>query len=153
MAKLLFVLCLGLLGLACCALFYNVLGGWNLAHQEHASSDNHLTLALLTVGAVFVGALGLFETSRRILYDVQKHYLLNSSPSPDQDAFLRNLSTKRKKALSATLFLSITGVLSLITGTISHAGQLPLVHGILGLGLTALGGVSFFHWMKFFRMV
>lgn len=113
----------GLIGLG-----INVWQGWQLSHQTESESSGHLSVGLLSLFALWTGLLGLIVTSR-----------------------LSAKTSERAKALAPSLGAFILSVLSLISGTISHAGTFPLLHGILGISLFLTSMVSIFHWLNAIR--
>ena len=125
-------------------LFYNGWLGWHLAHDRHLAPEKHLVLGLASLGFVFVGHFALLPHSQAL---IQKAFLMKLFP---QDSpFWKEIAHLRQSTLSKGFVVIGLSLLSLITGTISHAGHLPILHlgGSVVLLIAAIA--TLFGWIRF----
>ncbi len=116
----------------------NIWFGLALSQDANLSSDPHLGLGISSILLIAVGQLGLIFRSRMTLHQAALQNLKKSS--------LNGLLILRGRALGTGIGSMILVLLSLITGTISHSGRFPWLHGILGFGLSALLLCSLVFW-------
>lgn len=96
--------------------------GWNLSQEPEADASIHLFLAFLILITLILSQILLLKSTQHITAD------------------------KRDKCLAPAFAVIALSLLSLMTGSISHAGQLPILHGLLGIGICFASANAFIRW-------
>lgn len=122
----------------------NLFSGFELSNNSHADPQFHLLRALGMLSAAILSSSGLIFFSHKWL-DQKSKALMFSGKSPDAKLF-----AMRSAAVLPAIIVILLSVLSLISGTISHAGRLPLLHAALGFGVSIGILVSLGFWIKLF---
>jgi len=114
-----------LLGIGTILLGFNIVQGWNLSQTDTLAPDNHLSLALVALGLLILSNILLLKNfGNRIAKGVHR------------------------KAMSASGSCLIFSVLTLLSGTFSHAGRFPILHFVFAtiVTISAVSGTIF--WIK-----
>lgn len=122
---------------------FNINSGLNLSADSEYSAEFHLIRALGILFSITLGTLLLMRASSRYFQAVAGS-LLDSDKQED----LGGLSKLRSQAFGAGLGMILLSIVSLITGTISHAGSFPFLHGVLGFGISVLVILSLALWVQ-----
>ncbi|MDB5037571.1 MAG: hypothetical protein JWQ35_1099 [Bacteriovoracaceae bacterium] len=144
--KILFWISVALLLLGLLGIFMNIYTGLFLTKNQAAESDFHLIVALISVGVMVIGSIGLIQSSQKLLSESQEKILLSKKQS---SGGLLLSGERRSKAVSASIFLIVCCVINLISGTISQAGRFPLIHGLFGFVLAGLAIAASIAWISF----
>lgn len=132
---LLFVSIAGCLG--------NMVSGFFLAQEASSLDQLHLILAFISLGAAGIGTVLLVRASEKVFES-----LLQSQEATRER--LDHLQGLKQKAFYLSLTAVGLAVLSLITGSLSHAGEWPLIHIILGVALVGSLILSLLEWRKLY---
>jgi len=142
---------LTLLALAAVGFVYNIFLGFGLTKSSGLAPDQHLSAALIANGVALVANILLIKVSHTYL----KHltFFLANSKAESNIEFFDETRETRQKAVWNSLIVIVLGLVSLVTGTISHAGRFPLIHIVFGIALVALAFITIFWWVQFLRVI
>jgi hypothetical protein len=144
-----FLLSLFLIVLSILGFIYNIFAGFDLTKSADLSPDNHLVLGLLSYGFSIIAQMGAIFFSSKLLFDKNKSHVLSSGG--ESDSPLQILSAERQFAVWHSLVVIVLGLVSVITGTISHAGRQPLIHIVFGFLLVIFSAHTFVKWSAFMK--
>lgn len=128
------------MGLGFLGCLTNIVLGFGLTKDMAAASDQHLSVALLSLFFLFAGGIGAIRFSKIYLESLEGDALKKSTN-------LKDLQVLRQKAVTPTITIFVILTLSLISGTISQSGRFPLVHGLLGFSATFVTLLAIWHWV------
>jgi len=144
--KAFFLVALLFLGLGLVGIVSNIISGFQLSKDRSAAPDEHLAIALSSLVLIGVGLLGCLRLSQKCVESAQRRFADN--PNGYLKEVLLSLRVQRETAVQWALSaLSIT-LISFITGTISHAGRFPWIHGILGFALVTTLLIASIFWVR-----
>ena len=119
----------------------NLLTGFLLSQSTEASPILHLILALGSLAFGIIGHFVLTQSSQRLLEEAAVSGLLT-------DSTRETVRVTMKKSQAYGFISLATLVLSIITGTIAHAGQWPIIHILSAICLIMLFGTTFILWKR-----
>lgn len=126
----------------------NILSGLRLTWGQGEAAEGHLIRAILVVVSAIIGQILLFQASQKQMEAEQAKLLENDSLESKQR--FQSLHQKKQYAYQMAFALVLLSLLSMVTGTISHEGSFPILHGGLGFLLTGITLASFVLWLRLF---
>ena len=119
----------------------NLLTGFFLSQSTDASPILHLILALGSLAFGIMGHFVLSHASQRSLEEAAVSGLLTDS--------IRETTRVTLKNAQAYGFVSLAIlVISIITGTIAHAGRWPIIHIVSAISLILVFGKTLILWKR-----
>jgi hypothetical protein len=119
----------------------NLLTGFFLSQSAEVSPILHLILALGSLAFGIIGHFVLSQSSQRLLEEAAVAGSLSDSTRETVRVTMKNAQAHGFVSLGVL-------VVSIITGTIAHAGRWPIVHILSALFLILLFGKTFILWKK-----
>jgi len=135
---------LGVLALVTAAILsiINLWLGWGLSQTEHSPPETHLILGIASLILSCGGCLFMILSADKKVRAKEREALMkNETPKTSEIRDLIGKATRQSYAVF--VFFPI----SMITGTIAHAGRIPLLHLIVGLAsFMAISRATFVWW-------
>lgn len=129
----------------------NIFSGLILTqNSESELVDGHFLRGALLIIFNILGNIFLIQSSKKSLNTLEEN-LLDSNNQDEARSKLHALHEKKQKAFIGAITAILISLVSLITGTVSHGGQFPLLHGGLGFVLTLIVIWNLLQWFLFFR--
>lgn len=127
----------------------NIISGLKLSYRELQSAEIHLFQAIGIILCTVVGNLLLFKDSENSIQEKQLEWMENENNKPQ----IEKLQRMKEKCFPSAIVAILACLVSLVTGTIAHPGQFPLLHGGLGFILTGASLTAIVQWIRLYSRI
>lgn len=138
---------LSFLVLSFAATLVNIRSGLIMSETNDHDADNHFLAAIIGLVFLLIAGFAVFRMLQEI-HDTLRRQLLENE-TPETTTALAQFEKQKENLLFLVFGAAGLGVVSLITGTISHAGSFPWLHGLMGFALLGTQGLAIFSLIRF----
>ena len=133
------------LAVALFGIILNIQSGWSLSQNEFLPSDFHLLVAILTLVFTWIGG-GLILVISSKAFEALRLQIADNKKTKDD---LKRFNLKKDRSTQLAMASMALSLISLISGTISHGGRFPWLHGLLGFALAFSILLTLISWILF----
>lgn len=136
------------LSAALLAVIFNIQSGWSMSQNVHHSSDLHLLIAILSLVTTWIGGGLILVLATQDFEDLR----LKITQGARDKTELQRRRTEKDRCTQLAMGAMALSLISLISGTISHGGRFPWLHGLLGFSLAFCLLLTLFYWVSFTKL-